>query len=192
MVLGLRPPSDPKRAQAWWTEVFLSHPPREVVYAPEFPPRPDEFQEIDWAPYVGSKDAKLAHILWDRPTQKLREYLDSLGQHPFPRPDDDDDTRAMNHTEGLAFEVYELLLREHMYPIAESEWQDKWTQMGMDQAKWGIDDILQDWGHAPNPGPILIRGNDVMTSRQLTVARLKQELRDRNQPETGTSQVFRS
>lgn len=191
MVLGLRPPSDPKRAQAWWTEVFLSHPPREVVYAPEFPPRPDEFQEIDWAPYVGSKDAKLAHILWDRPTQKLREYLDSLGQHPFPRPDDDDDTRAMNHTEGLAFEVYELLLREHMYPIAESEWQDKWTQMGMDQAKWGIDDILQDWGHAPNPGPILIRGNDVMTSRQLTVARLKQELRDRNQPETGTSQVLR-
>ncbi|GIJ91509.1 hypothetical protein Asppvi_010475 [Aspergillus pseudoviridinutans] len=191
MAPGLHPPSDPERAQAWWTEVFLSHPPREVVDAPEFPPRPDEFQEIDWAPYVESKDAKLARILWDRPTQKLRQYLEGLGQHPFRRPDDDDDTRAMEHTEGLALEVYELLLLEHMYPMAESEWQAKWTQMGMDQAKWRLDDILEDWGHMPNTGPILIRGKDVMTSRQLTVAILKQELRDRNQVQTGTSQVLR-
>ncbi|GFF33555.1 hypothetical protein IFM46972_03930 [Aspergillus udagawae] len=191
MVLGLHPPSDPRKARAWWTEVFLSHPPREVVDAPEFPPRPDEFQKIDWAPYVELKDAKLARILWDRPTQKLRQYLDSLGQHPFPRPPDDDDTRPMQHTEGLALEVYELLLLEHMYPIAESEWQAKWTQMGMDQAKWRLDDILKDWGHMPNTGPILIQGKDVMTSRQLTVATLKQELRDRNQVQTGTSQVLR-
>lgn len=169
----------------------MSHPPRGLVDAPEFPPRPDEFQEIDWAPYVDSKDAKLARILWDRPTQKLQQHLDSLGQHPFPRPDDDDDTRAMKHTEVLAFEVYEHLLLEHMYPIAESEWQAKWTEMGMDQAKWSLDDILDDWGHMPDTGPVLIRGWDVMTSRKLNAEIVKEELRDRNQDDAGKAQVLR-
>ncbi|KAF7123015.1 hypothetical protein CNMCM5793_001191 [Aspergillus hiratsukae] len=180
----------PLNAPPNWLEVFMSHPPRKLVDAPEFPPRPDDFQEIDWAPYVESKDAKLARILWDRPTQKLRQHLDSLGRHPFPRPDEDDDSRAMKYTEVLAFEVYEHLLFEHMYPIAESEWQTKWTQMGMDQAKWSLDDILNDWGHMPN-GPVLIRGWDVMSSRKLNVAMLKEELRDRNQDQSGKSQDLR-
>ncbi|RHZ71005.1 hypothetical protein CDV55_105883 [Aspergillus turcosus] len=190
MALPLHPPTDPKSARAFWTNVFLSHPPRDLVDAPEFPPRPDEFQEIDWAPYVESKDAKLARILWDLPTQKLRQHLDSLGRHPFPRPDEDDDTRAMKHTEVLAFEVYEHLLLEHMYPIAESEWQNKWKQMGMDRAKWRFDDILNDWGHI-DTGPVLIRGWDVLSSRKLNVAILQQELKDRNLDQAGKSQVLR-
>ncbi|RHZ67934.1 uncharacterized protein CDV56_108712 [Aspergillus thermomutatus] len=190
MATGLTPPTDPKAARRFWGHVFLNYPPREVVDAPEFPPRPDLSQEIDWAPYVESKDARLARILWDCPTQKLRQYLDSLSQHPFPRPDDAD-TRAIKHTEGLALEVYELLLLEHMYPLAESEWESKWTQMGMDQAKWPFNDILEVWGHMPHTGPVLIRGEDVLTSRKLTVAVLRQELRDRNQDHAGTSQVLR-
>ena len=169
---------------------FYSHAPQERVKPPRFPARPDLFDEVEWGPYVTPDDAKLAHRLWELPNNALGSKVPEYPRFPVPETfRGDRDIRGMH---ALANNVYEHLMENHTRPPTKEESDQIWRDTTREKASWTIRTIF-----APLPErraqiePILIHGHDVLSSPYWTVARLREELRNRGLSDAGRSADLR-
>lgn len=170
--------------------VFFKFPPDNTIKPPEFPPRPDLFDEVQWGPFVTPEDAKLAHRLWDLPNTVLGNAI--LDNGIFRRPNTEEEKEGQE-LHALVNNVYEHLMQNHLKPPSEAEWERKWRETMHDRT-WTTQEIfapLQDLRTQGPERPILIQGYDVLTSPWWTLARLRQELLGRGLDHSGRSTELR-
>ena len=166
---------------------FKSAPPHNTVKPPVFPPRPDLFDEVEWAPFVTPGDAKLARRLWDLPNSILGNAIAADG--PFPRPNTEAEAEAQD-MHALANNVYEHLMQNHLRPPSEEEWEKQWRDMMLSDRTWSMQTIfapIKELLSQGSDGPILVNGQDVLTAPWWTMPRLREELRNRGLSESGRS-----
>ena len=166
---------------------FKSAPPENTVKPPALPPRPDLFDEVEWAPFVTPGDAKLARRLWDLPNSILGNAIAADG--PFPRPNTEAEAEAQD-MHALANNVYEHLMQSHVRPPSEEEWEGRWRATMLSDKTWSMQTIfapIQELQSQDSDGPILIDGQDVLTAPWWTISRLREELRNRGLSDSGRS-----
>ncbi|KAI9924088.1 hypothetical protein MW887_007327 [Aspergillus wentii] len=166
---------------------YKLRPPINAIRIPEFPERPDLFDEVEWVPFIGVEDAKLAHRLWHLPDSIIGQALTGK-TNPYPRPPDEDRNRH-----ALASNIYESLMIDHILPTNESEWEANWQNEGLKQAQWSRQDIFgtdgdQDYAEDQQ---VLIEGHDVLTAAYWKVDKLRNELRSRGLDDSGRSAELR-
>lgn len=165
--------------------IFYTLPPDKIIRPPEFPPRPDLFDQVQWAPYISPEDAKLARQLWELPDSILGHVKDP--NSPFhPR-----DATAMD---ALAYNVYEHLMQQHLIPPSEDDWEQRWEKTTLHNKTWSVQEIFDPAKglHAQYPdGPILIQGHDVLNAPYWTVTRLRAELHSRGLDGSGRAADLR-
>ncbi|KAJ9211297.1 hypothetical protein DTO166G4_7130 [Paecilomyces variotii] len=179
-------------------EIWTQRPPDGTIKPPEYPPRPDLFDEVEWGPYVTPEQAKLAYRLWSLPDGILGEEVPRLPQR-YPRPNvqaerDSQDMHALVHN------VYEHLMHDARLPKTEEPWdvtaQMKTTDNGT-LGGWSYEEILASPHNSENSSEasvdetILIEGEDVLTARYWTVVRLQAELKRRGLEHRGKSAELR-
>lgn len=165
--------------------IFYTLPPEQTIRPPEFPPRPDLFDEVQWAPYISPQDAKLARQIWELPDSILGHVKDPNGRF-HPR-----DATAMD---ALAYNVYEHLMQQHLIPPSEDDWEQKWGETTLHNKTWSIQEIFdpEKGLHAQYPdGPILIQGHDVLSAPYWTMVRLRAELHSRGLDGSGRAADLR-
>ncbi|EYE93236.1 uncharacterized protein EURHEDRAFT_460479, partial [Aspergillus ruber CBS 135680] len=165
--------------------IFYTRPPDKTIRPPAFPPRPDLFDEVQWAPHISVGDAKLARQLWELPDSILGRVKDPNG--PFhPR-----DATAMD---ALAHNVYEHLMQQHLIPPSEDNWEQRWEKTTLHNKTWSVQEIFDPAKglHAQYPdGPTLIQGHDVLSAPYWTVDRLRAELHSRGLDGSGRATDLR-
>ena len=165
--------------------IFYTLPPDKTIKPPEFPPRPDLFDEVQWAPYISPENAKLARQLWELPDSILCSATSRNGRF-HPRP-----ATAMD---ALAYNVYEHLMQQHMIPPSEDDWEQKWSDTMLHNKTWSVQEIFDPAKglHIQySDGSILVQGHDVLSAPYWTVARLKAELQSRGLDGSGHSADLR-
>lgn len=165
--------------------IFYSLPPDKIIKPPEFPPRPDLFDEVQWAPYISPENAKLARQLWELPDSILGSVTSRNGRF-HPRP-----ATAMD---ALAYNVYEHLMQQHMIPPSQDDWEQRWRDTTLHNKTWSVEEIFNPAKglHAQySDGPILVQGHGVLSAPYWTVARLKAELHSRGLDASGRSADLR-
>ncbi|RAK99684.1 uncharacterized protein BO80DRAFT_121172 [Aspergillus ibericus CBS 121593] len=172
---------------------YNTPPAHQAVAPPPFPPRPDLYDEVEWAPHLSKDDAKIARRFWSLPDSFLGE---SLGEQPrFLRPTNDEEAHAQP-MHALARNVYNHLMQEYLVPLGPGNWEQRWVDSGLNAQAWSFDDIFTGQGFdlgdiTEDPDRVagqLISGmkaqqlRDTLEKRNLsnagTVAQLRQRLRD--------------
>ncbi|KAJ5683032.1 hypothetical protein N7462_006197 [Penicillium macrosclerotiorum] len=122
---------------------FLPRPPKGVLRPPDWPPRPDVFDEVTLGPFVSKTAATLAYRVWSAPDQALGEVWKRWGQdperpfeRPYPRPPNDLDLHV------LANNVYEHLMSDPLLPIPLGYADQLYSAQGLDQ-RFAIGDVLE-------------------------------------------------
>lgn len=166
---------------------FKSAPPDNTVKPPALPPRPDLFDEVEWAPFVTPGDAKLARRVWDLPNSILGNAIVADG--PFPRPNTEAEAEAQD-MHALANNVYEHLMQSHLRPPSEDNWEEKWRDTMLSDKTWSMQTIFAPIQELQSQGSdelILVNGQDVLTAPWWTMPRLREELRNRELSDSGRS-----
>ncbi|PWY69533.1 hypothetical protein BO70DRAFT_416757 [Aspergillus heteromorphus CBS 117.55] len=154
-------------------------PPHQTIKPPPFARRPDLYDEIEWRPHISPPDAKVAYRFWSLPDTLLGQTMDK--RERFLRPIMGD----MHQLHGLARNVYDHLMEDHLLPLIPSKWQEKWNNDGLDQAHWSFDDIFNNQGFDMGDSmedPDLVEGREI---DGLKVIDLKMMLHRRNLPTEG-------
>lgn len=62
------PPSEEiSRKRVEYTKFFKNYPPVGLIEPPEWPPRPEIFDEVKLGPFVSETDARIAYYIWSLP-----------------------------------------------------------------------------------------------------------------------------
>lgn len=169
---------------------FYTHAPKGTIDPPKFVPRPNLKDEIEWGPFVATRDAKLAHRLWQLPNDALGSTIPAESIFPIPKTDE---AKNLQATHSLASHVYEHLMVNHVRPPTKEESEERWSEVTLIHRGWTLRLIF-----APLPElqtqiqePVLIHGHDVLTSPYWTIARLRQELRNHSLSESGRAAELR-
>lgn len=169
---------------------FFTHAPRNTIDPPKFVPRPNLKDEVEWGPFLTTRDAKLAHRLWQLPNDALGSTIPADTVFPLPQTEE---VKALQGTRSLADHVYEHLMVNHVRPPTKEESEDRWKDVTLFHGGWTLRLIF-----APLPElqmqtqePVLIHGHDVLTSPYWTVVRLREELRNQGVSETGRAAELR-
>lgn len=169
------------------TAAALSGPPYPgAVDPPDFPSRPDLFDEVEWGPLPSAKDARLAYKLWSLQDGVLANDINTESEdHPYPIADTPSVIAHKSYS-CLAHNVYEHLMQKPGLSLADDEWNED-AQMRL--AKDGANHILEGWSYKDifgvdpevelDPQKIILGGHKVM-SRHWTISRTTDELRKRN------------
>lgn len=156
-----------------------------AIDPPDFPYRPDLFDEVEWGPFPSAKDVQLAYKLWSLQDAVLGKSITiHIEDHPYPNAEAPS-VKAHKGYSCLAHNVYEHLMQKPGLPLSDDEW-DEDAQMRL--VKDGSIEYLDDWsfkdifGVDPevelDPQKIMLGGHKVM-SRYWTVLKTKDELKKR-------------
>lgn len=179
--------------------IWTQKPPDDTIKPPEYPARPDLFDEVEWGPYVTSEQAKLAYRLWSLPDGILGKQIHPLDQ-PYPPPDVQAE-RESQDMHALAYNVYEHLMHDILLPKPDNDW-DESAQMkvaadGSTMEGWTYEEIFpspddsESGSESSAEEVITIEGEDVLTARFWTVVRLQAELKRRGLEHRGKSAELR-
>src|SRR5882762_10058374 len=91
------------RQRIWYNESE-----KKAARPPDYPDRPDLFDEVKWGPYTPEDDIQLAYYVWTLQDAVLGEEQLNNPVHPFPRPDTETE-ESHKDTHILAQNVYESL-----------------------------------------------------------------------------------
>ncbi|OOF93725.1 hypothetical protein ASPCADRAFT_150286 [Aspergillus carbonarius ITEM 5010] len=167
---------------------YNNPPAAQAVAPPPFPPRPNLYDEVEWAPYLSKDDAKIARRFWSLPDSFLGQ---SLGEQPrFLRPTTDEEvhTQPMH---ALARNVYDHMMREHLVPLAPGNWEKRWAESGLDAQAWSFDDVFTGQGFdlgAITEDPDRVAGQLISGMK---VQQLRDALEKRNLSNVGTAVQLR-
>lgn len=161
--------------------LYEQPPPPGVIKRAPFPPAPDLFDEVTFAPHVCRDDAKLAYRLWSLSDRELGATMDGQARFLDPVSDEERDAMPMH---VLAKNVYEHLMRDNLMPPTDGEWEAKWRATGLDRRTWTYGEILNDQ-RGDKTKVVLVHGYDVLTSTYWTVIQLREELERRGVPSRG-------
>jgi hypothetical protein len=117
-----RPPPDPR---------FLSKPAMGMIEPPDWPPRPDIFDEVLLRKPITPERAHDAYMAWYLPDQTLGKVWmqwEEKKQRPFTRPPD----RELD-IHVLAHNVYEHLMSDPLLPMAYEEGGKIFAEQGLDR-----------------------------------------------------------
>lgn len=170
---------------------FYTHPPKDTIKPPKFVPRPELNDEVEWGPFLSSRDAKLAHRLWQLPNDALGSTIPAESLFPSIGTDEANDLQG---THSLANHVYEHLMVHHVRPPTKEESEDRWKDVTLHHSGWTLRLIFASHPELQTQTqgqPVLINGHDVLTSPYWTVAKLKEELRNQGLSETGRAADLR-
>ncbi|OXV05754.1 hypothetical protein Egran_06478 [Elaphomyces granulatus] len=177
------------RQRIWYNESE-----KKAARPPDYPDRPDLFDEVKWGPYTPEDDIQLAYYVWSLQDAVLGEEQLNNPVHPFPRPDTETE-ESHKDTHILAQNVYESL---NSRPLTHEEWTDnaqikmEVTYDGMTVAKaWSYEDIFGDKSPISDNGVIEIDGHDVLKARHWTIKRLQEQLENRGLDKRGKSAELR-
>lgn len=176
-------------------EIWAQKPPSGTIKPPEYPRRPDLFDEVEWGPYVTPEQAKMAYQLWFLPDNILRQ--ERLGHEQYPLPDipiewDHGDMHA------LVKNVYNHLMHDTRLPNVDVHHaaQMQGTEEGFLRG-WTYEEIFgssedsESSSEASTDETVLIEGEDVLKARYWTVFRLREELQRRGLDHKGKSADLR-
>lgn len=110
---------------------FLSLPPTAMVAPPDWPPRPDIFDEVLLRKPISPERAHDAYMAWNLPDKTLGQVWkqwEANKQRPYPRPPDRDlDIHILAHN------VYEHLMSDPLIPMAYAEGKQIFNEQGLDR-----------------------------------------------------------
>ncbi|OOQ90811.1 hypothetical protein PEBR_02708 [Penicillium brasilianum] len=110
---------------------FISKPPMGLIAPPDWPPRPDVFDEVLLRKPITPERAHDAYMAWYLPDKTLGwvwEQWEANKQRPYPRPPDSEvDIHVLAHN------VYEHLMSDPLIPIAYAEGNQKFKEQGLDR-----------------------------------------------------------
>ncbi|KAK2768732.1 hypothetical protein FQN54_000588 [Arachnomyces sp. PD_36] len=113
-------------AQGQDTNALNQLPQLGTVDPPDFPSRPDLFDEVEWGPLPSAEDVRLAYKLWSLVDGVLAQEMSPDGP---PTPGSDSSSEMTEEVKScLAHNVYEHLKINPGVPPADGEW-DKDAQM---------------------------------------------------------------
>lgn len=126
------PPLDPR---------FLSKPAMGVIAPPDWPPRPDIFDEVLLRKPITPERAHDAYVAWYLPDQtlgKVWQQWEEKKQRPFIRPPDKElDIHILAHN------VYEHLMSNPILPMAYEEGGRIFAEQGLDR-KYDLSKNMQE------------------------------------------------
>jgi hypothetical protein len=114
----------------------MNRPPVGTILPPEWPPRPNTFDEVNLGPFVHDARAKVAYAVWSLPDNALGEAWRRHLDPPFNREDDGLDNDV------LAYNVHEHLMTNPVIPPSTKDAQDKFAEEGLEQ-KWDTSELLK-------------------------------------------------
>jgi hypothetical protein len=123
------------RKKARFDGWFMNRPPVGTIHPPEWPPRPNTFDEVNLGPFVHDARAKVAYAVWSLPDNALGEAWRRHIDPPFNREDDGLGNNV------LAYNVHEHLMINPVIPPSTKDAQDKFAE-GLEQ-KWDTSELLK-------------------------------------------------
>ncbi|GAD96949.1 SAP domain protein [Paecilomyces variotii No. 5] len=176
-------------------EIWAQKPPSGTIKPPEYPRRPDLFDEVEWGPYVTPEQAQMAYRLWSLPDGILGQ--EGLTEQRYPPPDiqaewDSQDMHA------LVENVYNHLMRDTRlpdtdeHPFAQMQGAEERALRGWTYEEiFGSSEVSESSSESSADEIVLLEGEEVLKARYWTVVRLREELQKRGLDYKGKSAELR-
>lgn len=168
-------------------------PRREIFAPPDFPTRPDLFDEVEWGPIPGAEDIRKAYKLWSLQDSVLEADINiKPDDHPYPNPETPSGVVHRGYS-CLAHNVYEHLMQNPGLPLTDDQWNEDAQMRVLDNDEtdtgtvegWSYKDIFgvdppgQEVKAELEPESVEIQGHFVMRKGYWKVRETTEELRKR-------------
>lgn len=160
------------RSRIGYTTSYRNRPPVNLIQPPEWPPRPDVFDEVKFGPFVSETDATTAYCIWSLPDQLLGEAWKRREVRPYLRAPQDLELDILAHN------VYEHFMTDPLIPVSRDEAAENFAAEGLQQV-WDTSVLL-----APMKDEV-IRGSTVDGVSSWELDAIKVELKRRGLSITG-------